>query len=100
MYIGPVMRSCSLEHEEEVSVLLSGAAVEVAKVGGIWDMVDYETQPQQTAQDHRGSSLVTLKAPAPWVERGEGGWYAGSIVRQLDSLTSWYVFLNCVQKVY
>ena len=44
--------SCSLEHEEQVFVFLSSAAVEVAKVGGIGDMVDDETQPQQTAQDH------------------------------------------------
>ena len=67
------MRGCSLEHEEEVSVLLSSATVEIAKVGGVWGMIDYETQPQQTAQDHRGSSLVTVKAPAAWVEGGEGG---------------------------
>lgn len=43
--IGPVMRGCSLEHEEEVSVLLSSATVEIAKVGGVWGMIDYETQP-------------------------------------------------------
>ena len=39
------MRGCSLEHEEEVSVLLSSATVEIAKVGGVWGMIDYETQP-------------------------------------------------------
>ena len=51
VYIGSGM-SCSLEHEEQVSVFLSSATIKVAKVGGIGDMVDNETQPQQTAQDY------------------------------------------------
>ena len=51
MYIGSGT-SCSLEHEEQVSVFLSSATIKVAKVGGIGDMVDNKTQPQQTAQDY------------------------------------------------
>ena len=38
MYTGSG-KSGSLEHEEQVSVLLSGATVEVAKVGGIGDII-------------------------------------------------------------
>lgn len=53
-----------LQHEVEIRVLLPSAAVEVAMVGGVGDVVSSHAQPQQAPQHHKGAPLVTLDAPA------------------------------------
>ena len=56
--------SCGSEHEEEVRVLLSTAAVEVAKGRGVGDNVHTHAHPDQAAKNHARPSLLTLNAPA------------------------------------
>ena len=53
-----------LEHKEQVRVLFSSATVEVAIVGGAWDVVCHQPHPHQAAQHYTSPTLVTEQAPA------------------------------------
>lgn len=57
------------QHEGQIEVLLTSAKVDVAELLGHWDMVECQSQPQQTPQHHHSASLLQLDTPGACVRR-------------------------------